>query len=360
MAYRDAVLATAGLVGYWALDEAANAASFDDAVGVADLTPFGSQLGAGMPSVDDGVTGRALSNNGALRCAVRDAYARAGEGSWEGWLRSTNTATNNAFAIVEGAAAGNPVIALGLGTGGKLRAFIRNAAGVSVQLTSTTTLSDGAWHHVALTCDAANLFTLYLDGVAVGSGTVAGPIGTENFALGGRRTGASVSNPYPGDIDEVGVYGRALTAAEVASHYAARSAAADVAASAAVSGAGALAGAGVVVIPAAAAPAALATLTAAGLVEAPAAAAIAAQAELAATPSVVVPVSSVLEAQAVLSAELRLDVIAAPASSSARRATVEAAVRRAGAAGPRRRVSGAAVTLRRVNVSAPARRVTVG
>lgn len=223
MAYRDVILATAGLVGFWKFDEAANAGSYDDAFGSADLAPFGTQVGSGIPSVDDGVIGRALSNNGAFRVAL-GAFARNGVGTWEGWLRSTNTTSNNSFAIAEGASAGNPVMALGLGTGGKLRGFARNAAGAAQTLTSAATLSDGAWHHVVLTYDGTNV-RLYLDGALVaGPLALAGPIGTENFAVGGRRTGSNISNQYVGDVDEVAVYSRALSAAEVADHFAAMAA----------------------------------------------------------------------------------------------------------------------------------------
>ena len=100
-------------------------------------------------------------------------------------------------------------------------------------------ISSGTWHHVAAVYDSsepqADIVRLYVDGVLQsGTGTSAGCISTADtniipgqqlwqnggpVIIGARDNGASVGNFFEGDIDEVSVYGRALTAAEVAAIY---------------------------------------------------------------------------------------------------------------------------------------------
>ena len=71
----------------------------------------------------------------------------------------------------------------------------------------------GAWHHVAATYDGTTR-RLYLDGVLVNSDTPTGHNvpNTNNLRLGSAYGGTF----YPGSLDEVRVWSRPLTAAEIA------------------------------------------------------------------------------------------------------------------------------------------------
>ncbi len=76
-------------------------------------------------------------------------------------------------------------------------------------------LSANRWYHVAVT-NVGNSATLYLDGVAVGSNTVTinTPAGTSFYV--GRIPGTlGDSRKLDGMVDEVSVYNRALSAAEI-------------------------------------------------------------------------------------------------------------------------------------------------
>lgn len=80
-------------------------------------------------------------------------------------------------------------------------------------------LWDGKWHHIAGTYDGS-FARLYVDGTEVGTGTPwVGTIGyglsTNNNLTIGAYNG-SCSLPFPGYIDEVTIWDRALTAEEVA------------------------------------------------------------------------------------------------------------------------------------------------
>ncbi|MBI2076734.1 MAG: LamG domain-containing protein, partial [Candidatus Aenigmarchaeota archaeon] len=80
----------------------------------------------------------------------------------------------------------------------------------------TSSFSPNMWHYIAFTFDAAtSTLTLYIDGVGTSSGSSTPyPRGVANTNI-GRRPDIGVAY-FNGTIDEVRVYNRALSAAEVA------------------------------------------------------------------------------------------------------------------------------------------------
>ncbi|MFD5464833.1 LamG-like jellyroll fold domain-containing protein [Kitasatospora sp. NPDC127059] len=95
-------------------------------------------------------------------------------------------------------------------------------------LVSTTTVTDGKWHHVALTGDS-NGQTLYLDGAPNATSTTALPItynGSAYDYLGAGWTGGGWPNPpsdqvgyFNGAIADFSIYSYPLVAGAVADHY---------------------------------------------------------------------------------------------------------------------------------------------
>jgi hypothetical protein len=83
---------------------------------------------------------------------------------------------------------------------------------------NATNYLDGAWHHLAGVTTAAGM-TVYFDGVQVCTNTtganVAYAIGTDFWV--GRHGAAKTGFDFEGNIDEVRVYTRGLSAAEIAS-----------------------------------------------------------------------------------------------------------------------------------------------
>jgi VCBS repeat-containing protein len=103
-----------------------------------------------------------------------------------------------------------------LGTSGSTLFFSQWGGGVT-----GPSLQAGQWYHVAVT-NVQNLVTLYVNGTAAGSGTVSinTPAGTEFYA--GRIPGSlGDSRKLQGQLDEVQLYDRALTASEIQSIYSA-------------------------------------------------------------------------------------------------------------------------------------------
>jgi hypothetical protein len=136
---------------------------------------------------------------------------------------------------------GDGIVALGYGnggeqfvldtgsTGGAVRFFGHNASGAGFAATSSTIIAnDGLWHHlVGVLDEAGGHVFLYMDGKQIASGTVTTKSGLQGsllpLSIGARESGNN--NPvnydfqFLGDIDDVAIYNKALTAAQVLADY---------------------------------------------------------------------------------------------------------------------------------------------
>lgn len=91
--------------------------------------------------------------------------------------------------------------------------------------THNVTLTTGTWYHIAYTVNTSNNWVFYLNGVALGNGTAA------DFTTAGTNAnqfGVGIAYPnssgktwyFNGQIDDVGIFNRVLTAAEILDIYA--------------------------------------------------------------------------------------------------------------------------------------------
>ena len=138
---------------------------------------------------------------------------------------------------------GDAIVALGYGNGGEqfcldtggspsggLRFFVRNAAGTAIGASVTNTIvADGMWHLITGVCDeAAGHIYLYEDGVQLASGALTAgsglfPAVTAPLSIGARQSanngGTNYDFQFLGSIDDVAIYNKALSAAQVQSHF---------------------------------------------------------------------------------------------------------------------------------------------
>ncbi|MDD5704648.1 MAG: LamG domain-containing protein [Kiritimatiellae bacterium] len=101
---------------------------------------------------------------------------------------------------------------IGEGNAGKLVVF--NGVGAVI---GSTVLATNSWNHVAVTRND-NTVSLYINSVLDGSGTLTRRVSNGKFIIGDRPDTLG-THPFGGDIDEVVVYDRALTAEDIGSHY---------------------------------------------------------------------------------------------------------------------------------------------
>ena len=85
-------------------------------------------------------------------------------------------------------------------------------------LSIPTLLTDTHWHHLAATKNGGTV-VIYVDGTAYPAPTSYQPAFTfnSNMAIGAR--GDNLANGFLGSIDEIGVFNRALSAAEIQDVY---------------------------------------------------------------------------------------------------------------------------------------------
>lgn len=112
--------------------------------------------------------------------------------------------------------------------GGRFTVRINNVSGLyklrienkGGGINGTVTLSDGNWHHIAVTYDnslSTNKYKLYVDGSLDTQGdisTATNTVALTNMII-GRRINPSLGGYFNGSIDEVRVWDKALTLAEI-------------------------------------------------------------------------------------------------------------------------------------------------
>ncbi len=226
-------IVTTGLIGYWTLDggEMTTNTAYDRSSSGNTLsllngpTKTVGKLGqsVNLDAVDDelyctdancgGTTG------GKMDMGTRDWTAMA-------WIKPENGGTNcNIRGTVVGKI-GDDEIGWYLGIGGQyVCAEIRGASNISSTLDgSQVPLNE--WSHIAVVFDRDGNMTRYLNGVQTGTqDNISANNGSSvdhphNFCLGGRDgAGGCTERLYDGSIDEVRVYERVLTLAEIKQIY---------------------------------------------------------------------------------------------------------------------------------------------
>ena len=206
------------LVGYWAMDETVGTTALDTGAAPANDAPT-----AGSPSFVAGKVGNALRLNGTSEYASTPDEASLDVTkaiTMAAWVRPGRYATQDLIAKdINGSIDGYQLsLATTKGDDSSQRAFVRfneaaNGDGLRVNA-STMYPIDGSWQHVAATYDGTTI-KLYIDGVLEGSMPWTGTIASNATALG---IGAQSNNTrwFQGDLDDVRLYNRALSAGEIA------------------------------------------------------------------------------------------------------------------------------------------------
>jgi hypothetical protein len=216
-----AVVPTNGLVGEWKLDETSGTAAVDSKNGF-NATVFGGaafvpgKIGNGL-NLNNGTAGTGgkyaeMPSNATLNDVQEGDY--------------TISAWFYPFSVPPNATTDNPHWGIVLKAGfhmGLVYQFDQKfsmrhylTGPVLKTANSATTYPLNTWHHVVgVVSKAAGTVTLYVNGASVGSGTfeagaVARDYGTTRF-----RIGKAFSWAADGKVDQVRIYSRALSAAEV-------------------------------------------------------------------------------------------------------------------------------------------------
>jgi len=211
------------LVGYWHLDDPAGSATARDSSGWGnDGTLVG--IPPATAWVADGPEGRALSVQGQGYVNVPDSPSIdsiTNAVTLAAWMYLQGTITDYATAISRQLADGfGQHYHLSVNASQQAILFITTPASGQVVLGSANgAVPQSTWVHLAGTYDGTTA-RLYLNGVEVQNLPASGPFAAETnpVVLSGNGNGTSraVSELVPGQLDDVMLYRRALSAAEVA------------------------------------------------------------------------------------------------------------------------------------------------
>lgn len=191
----------AGLLGWWKLDDGAGTLA-DDSTGLAlDGTVAGATW---VP----GVSGSALRFDGVNDSVSMPTGLLGNRSSFttSGWYRTSKSSGNRV-----GLWGQNDGVEFGI-NGTKLSLWTPNGGSAETQLPARN-----AWHHVACVGDGTSL-KIYVDGaLAATGGSTTSSYGnsTSPFRIGGGGIWDASGNHFDGRIDDVRIYNRALSAAEV-------------------------------------------------------------------------------------------------------------------------------------------------
>jgi hypothetical protein len=212
--YAQVVLADQPL-GYWRLDEPVAGKVGDHGVnGLAGQTQGGVLPGV-TGATSDGDTAMAFDGSSGYISLGDPAILQSKQVSVEAWVNTTSQTTQ---VVVRKRGYGYVLV---VGSNGQPIFGIDDASATLYSVTGSQAVNDGQWHHLVGTYDGSQV-CLYVDGVQAGACQKAGTIfySADLVAIG--RDGGFAGNYFNGTIDEVAIYGKALTAAQVQRHFLAR------------------------------------------------------------------------------------------------------------------------------------------
>ena len=209
---------------YWSLNEASGTTG-GDWVGGGDLQLTGTTLARGQAGAESDGSGTSTAFGGDARGVTATTEPFTNRFTLEAWVQTTTTSGGPIIGASNGTAlgSGNRDRLVYLGNDGRVRFGLY--PGTVRTVTSTSAVNDGAWHHVVAVLGNTGQ-QIYIDGVleAEDTGTVRGQDYSGYWTVGGTSLSGWPDRPssdhLDGKLDDVAVYPRALTAAQLAAHHA--------------------------------------------------------------------------------------------------------------------------------------------
>ena len=215
-----------GMVAYWRLDETRGSTYDDFYVGhdgvCADRCPLPAEGvvngGQEFNGRNSGVNVPAIPGDDSINWGVEDGF------SIEFWMKTDPSSTCEGNEVIVGRDDSGSLLHwwAGCGDGGQARFYLIDRGGTSRSIQGTTDLTDGAWHHIVAVRDAsASRIHLYVDGSPEADASAAYSAGfsSTEAAINIGWLDLSRGFHFDGLVDEVALYGRALSAAEVEDRY---------------------------------------------------------------------------------------------------------------------------------------------
>lgn len=215
------------LISYWRVNDPLSAGNPGT---IEDLPGVNNGFCSNCPASVTGIEGKAINfdlnafNNNETIKVLDDSslYFSSSSFTFETWVK---TGQSNSILIGKYSDPDNMEVRLAVDGNGKARFFARSTKpnsqtnAIADSITSTSTVNNNAWHHVVGVVDRdSNKIKIYVDGNK-NSKTV--NYSTQKFFSVDPLTIGSMKNTnfFNGSLDEIAIYKRALTDAEVNQHY---------------------------------------------------------------------------------------------------------------------------------------------
>lgn len=214
--YSSLVLAD-GPLGYWRLGEAGGPTATDSSGngwhGTYQGSPVFSRIGALVGNSDTAVGYNGVDTG--MTAPDRNDFVGRAPFTIEAWVRPTSLGASSDYKTIARKYGGSGYW-LWLNSSNGLGFQRMSTSGISRM--SVGPLATGVWHHVVATYDGTTM-RVYRNGVLRTSGTSTLPISDNTAALEVGFYPTLPSYTVTGDLDEVAIYGTALSAARITAHY---------------------------------------------------------------------------------------------------------------------------------------------
>ena len=219
------LFSASGLVGYWPMDEGTGSTSgvsqtADQSGNSNNGTWYGTAAGTNSTYYTTGKVGSYAGNfDGSTDFISLTTGLNPAPLTVSVWIKATSQSNPN-DEIVANRHDGTKVGWDFRYTGSNVEAQFYNAGGSLVTLPGSSNITLNVWTHVAVTFTGMN-WVIYLNGSADNSGAVSSTAivpSDEPLYIAGRAAGGATSD-FGGSIDDVRIYNRALSAAEISALY---------------------------------------------------------------------------------------------------------------------------------------------
>lgn len=214
-----------GLISYWRLDEASGTRY--DAHGSNDLTDENT-VGSGTGILGSAASLTAASSEG-LSISTAALNPGTSDFSVSLWLWAASLPGANRAAVSKGCTDNDATNSKGFSiltmkSAGGIFAGIGDGSAARVFYQTNVAIPTAEWFHVAVTADRDDKLRVFVNASELGNVTISAQQGSINpsaaFAIGRySRNSGSPSHYYDGAIDEIGVWHRLLTPAEITEMY---------------------------------------------------------------------------------------------------------------------------------------------
>ncbi|MDB6126065.1 MAG: Immunoglobulin I-set domain protein, partial [Pedosphaera sp.] len=219
---------TNSLVGYWTFDDAAGSTTAADSTAnanTASLVNFTDPFACWT----NGLIAGGLNFNGDATAlnyvSIPDSaplsFTNSLAFTLAAWVNGPVLQTNTASIIAKGTGNGGEQFTVDI-SGGRYRFYVRNATGTV--FTATTSVGpNNTWQHLVAVVNATNgLMNFYVNGQLAGASAAPFSLlaNTHEISVGSRQSASAAYNlPFTGTIDDVRLYNRDLTSADVQALY---------------------------------------------------------------------------------------------------------------------------------------------